>query len=355
VPIAVAAQGLANLETQVVGRWIATMPDNRQHQLDVLTIKPDGAAEAAYSFHEFAPVNAGLTVRQEQGQPVLAWKAPSGVSFMGRVESPQQMRGTRTTTDGKSFPILFRRASPAAAIFNAGTPTAADLENQLFGSWLVQVGRQERTRNLEIRGIAAKDGRFTVDGAYGWSDGEIYPVAMTAELLGAGLRVDLTTPAKSRIQGRLTAPDRIEGVFSSHEGKMQWLEAKLVADEVGASAGGRAKELTLIYISASNCKFCKDWEFAFGSEPHMAKRALLASPEGKVLKFRQIDTTHYASTARDADWPEDLRWVRQKTYVGGGTPRFVLVADKVVIANVTRARNMERQILPKVRTLAGLQ
>lgn len=237
----------------------------------------------------------------------------------------------------------------------SGEPAEADVESILVGAWTVQVANQERARTLQVRGIKAAGGQFQAESAYGWSDGKLQPVSMAVTVENGVVAVDLATPAASRIEATSVGPDRFDGFMTTKDGK----RLKTVLTFAGKTdeklaAGARAKEITLIYVGAWNCPTCLRWEGADGDAPVSSKKSFLATPEAKAAKFRQISAPQFQDTAYDKAWPDDLKWVKEKTYVARGTPRYVLIADGKVVANSFGTRSLVQTIMPKIRQLAGL-
>jgi hypothetical protein len=73
----------------------------------------------------------------------------------------------------------------------------------------------------------------------------------------------------------------------------------------------------------------------------------------KPVKFTHVQVANYMHTADEKFWPADLKWILQATYVTTGAPRFVLVADNKVMANVAGRNSIASQLLPVVDRVAG--
>ena len=85
-------------------------------------------------------------------------------------------------------------------------------------------------------------------------------------------------------------------------------------------------EIKLIYLFAWNCPPCFRYE-------RKEYREWVASEASRHVEFKKLKFARYQNTRGDRGWPEDLRWVRMKTDVRHGAPRFILLVDDQVVSN----------------------
>jgi hypothetical protein len=106
------------------------------------------------------------------------------------------------------------------------------------------------------------------------------------------------------------------------------------------------KAIQLIYVGAYNCPPCKQWELF--KEPAWQK-----SPEAAQVELRKIMVPFFENTASDSAWPEDLRWVRDRTHARAGTPRFIVVVDRRVVQTSFGIRGWTERVVPLVAELVA--
>ena len=102
----------------------------------------------------------------------------------------------------------------------------------------------------------------------------------------------------------------------------------------------------LIYIDAANCSYCDLYKRIY--LPNFKKQNL-----AKKIYFSIIETGDYRDTDRDEDWPEYLQWVRDKTKVHRGTPRFIVMSGRDIVANEGGTRRWNSRVIPLLKQLVG--
>ena len=85
-------------------------------------------------------------------------------------------------------------------------------------------------------------------------------------------------------------------------------------------------EIVLIYLSARNCPPCIVFESK--QYPDWAR-----SEAAKSVTFYKFNFNRYQNTSGNYGWPEAFRWVREKTPVQHGAPRYIVLLDNRVISN----------------------
>ena len=102
----------------------------------------------------------------------------------------------------------------------------------------------------------------------------------------------------------------------------------------------------LIYIDAANCSYCDLYKKIY--LPNFKKQNL-----AKKIYFTIIETGDYRDTDRDEDWPEHLQWIRDKTKVHRGTPRFIVMSGRDIVANEGGTRRWNSRVIPLLKQLVG--
>ena len=109
-----------------------------------------------------------------------------------------------------------------------------------------------------------------------------------------------------------------------------------------------AARIQVIYIGAYNCPPCKTWELF--SEPAWRK-----TPEAKQVELRTIKVPFFTNTGSDNAWPEDLRWVRDRTNARSGTPRFIVVVDDRIVGTAFGTNGWSQHVVPLIVRLVADQ
>ena len=117
---------------------------------------------------------------------------------------------------------------------------------------------------------------------------------------------------------------------------------------IHAHAGSK---VTLLYISARDCPPCARWATAASGNGWISERQFTAMPETAQIDMRTITAQTFRRTSLAKDWPDDLRWVTSATFVAAGAPRYVLLLDGVVVANVNGLRRFTSEIVPAIQRL----
>lgn len=127
-----------------------------------------------------------------------------------------------------------------------------------------------------------------------------------------------------------------EFVYGAPNGKRQLASGKAIVP----------KEVTVLYVGAYDCPPCGFWE-------RVRKPAFLESAEAKQVNYREVKSGSYRSTMREADWPQDVRWIRELGAAQAGTPRFIVAVDGKIVRNVRGVGNWDTDALPLIQRLAA--
>src|SRR5215831_11743969 len=126
--------------------------------------------------------------------------------------------------------------------------------------------------------------------------------------------------------------------------RMYRLVAAVIAAMLGCAAPAAAARIQVIYVGAYNCAPCKQWELF--TEP-----AWLKTPEARQVELRTVKTPFFTNTGADSAWPEDLRWVRDRTNAVSGTPRFIVLVDDRIAGTAFGTNGWSQRIVPLVARL----
>jgi len=102
----------------------------------------------------------------------------------------------------------------------------------------------------------------------------------------------------------------------------------------------------LIYIDAANCSDCVEYKRNYFPN-------FKSSDLAKKIYLTIIETEDYRDTDRDEDWPEYLRWIRDKTKVNRGSPRFIVMSGRDIVANEYNNRRWSSRVIPLSTQLVG--
>ncbi len=109
-----------------------------------------------------------------------------------------------------------------------------------------------------------------------------------------------------------------------------------------------AARIQIIYVGAYNCAPCRQWELF--SEP-----AWLKTPEAKQVELRKVKVPFFSDTSSDSAWPDDLRWVRERTNARSGTPRFIVLVDDRIVSTAFGTNGWSQRTVPLVARLVADQ
>lgn len=104
----------------------------------------------------------------------------------------------------------------------------------------------------------------------------------------------------------------------------------------------RGATLEVIYLGTPDCPYCQHWE-------SRAKGELLASPLAASFRFHEVIGRTLRQPIMEQHYPEELRWLSDKLGPSRGVPRFLLTADRMIIASVFGTNAYESQFLPALR------
>jgi hypothetical protein len=114
----------------------------------------------------------------------------------------------------------------------------------------------------------------------------------------------------------------------------------LFAGACPALAGG--EKLEVFYLGAPDCPYCAHWE-------SQSRAALLASPEGKAVRFVEIRGETLRRPIEARHYPAEFQWVFQQVGPSRGVPRFLLAIDGKVVLSAFGTGGYERDFVPALK------
>ncbi len=349
----VQAAGVEALASRLSGIWFVHIEGEKETRtLDVraVTAGPDGApvidAHYATTGTKMSAMNLDSRIVNDRLRVDFATQANNKLAL--EEVGPGEMVGTFTYTNGRSKPAR------AYTVRASGAEATERMADRLEGNWIMTFGTDPRTATLDVQRVeAGADGQLKIEAHYGATGEASYPVALVAQHDGARVSLAFTNLNGSRIAAYFTGEESLSGAIVRKNGTTS--RVSMQSADTNDLANSRfvlspKSEVTLLYLGASNCPSCKLFETNSGQG---TRKALLASDYMKVIKYREVKTNVYTDTADLHYWPEDLKWVPGKTSAKAGTPRFIVMIDKVVVMNVFGISRLRTQVAPQLELLAA--
>ncbi len=120
----------------------------------------------------------------------------------------------------------------------------------------------------------------------------------------------------------------------------------MIAAASTASAQSPNDRLEVFYLSAPDCPYCAHWE-------SQSRAALLASPEGKAVRFIEIRGRTLREPIDERHYPPEHRWVFEKIGPSRGVPRFLLAVDGKIVANAYGTGEYTTKFLPALKEVVA--
>lgn len=109
-----------------------------------------------------------------------------------------------------------------------------------------------------------------------------------------------------------------------------------------ATAWAAPGEISVVYLGAYDCFYCQHWEAR-------AKLELLASPEGRTVRYFEVKGETLKKPITEKDYPAELQWLARKLGASRGVPRFLLLIDGKIARSVYGTNDYETVFLPALR------
>ena len=130
-------------------------------------------------------------------------------------------------------------------------------QSELVATWLVTLADDPRHRVLRILGVTpAVDGTWQLDAVYGWQGNKGARVQATLTQTGGAKRLELLTPADSKI----LATESTGGVFvGTMETKGGVTKAVRIERLVGDAATAQRPTIHMVVMGGNDCPPCVAW------------------------------------------------------------------------------------------------
>ncbi len=240
----------------------------------------------------------------------------------------------------------------------------------LEGAWVVSVDDQ-KDRFMIVRGARTVKNEIQVEATtFGWIDNKGKPVQnWKAEIFGDTINVSFKTPGGALVNATFKADETsVIGDWINNSGKpfrfrMTRLDDEELAAMRAAAANaktvfakgpaiGKDSKITLVYVGADNCPSCVRFINYYGKD---GKRLPEIAPELAEVRFVYVSLRDFKDPVPAKDLPEDLAWLLQPNAGGKvpmrkrGTPFFVGVVDKRVIAQGHGTAALETLVVPELK------
>ena len=104
----------------------------------------------------------------------------------------------------------------------------------------------------------------------------------------------------------------------------------------------RGAALEVIYLGTPDCPYCRHWEAR-------ARGELLSSPMAKDFRFHEVIGRTLREPIVAEHYPDEIKWLATLMGPSRGVPRFLLLADRNLLASVYGTSAYESQFLPVLR------
>lgn len=109
-----------------------------------------------------------------------------------------------------------------------------------------------------------------------------------------------------------------------------------------ATAWAAPRDIAVVYLGALDCFYCQHWEAR-------ARGELLASAEGRSVRYFEIRGETLNKPIVEKDYPAELKWLARRLGPSRGVPRFLLLVDGQVRRSVYGTSDFETVFLPALR------
>ncbi len=98
----------------------------------------------------------------------------------------------------------------------------------------------------------------------------------------------------------------------------------LADSEYAVKAGS---DIFILYLGADDCPPCVRFK-------HFDYPGWVASAKYKQTTYKELDFKTFKDTSEDRYWPQDLRWIRSEAFADRGAPRWIVLVDGKIVANL---------------------
>lgn len=240
----------------------------------------------------------------------------------------------------------------ALSLFNFSPAEANEnVAKRVQGEWLVTFDNL-RTWVLRVKGHKEDGpGQVWFYGYFG-ENGETFPTPTDVLFTtGAGLSLSFST-RRARIEAKEERAGLFVGSITRTHNSVPVRFERLAAEEIkkrpfNIPAIRKEARLEMIYLAADNCPYCAMWESG-------KKQRLLASPEGKAVRFVEVRQGSFGFPFQKGNYPPEYRWVYDQIGASRGVPRFLLAIDgKVMLSTLGSGAGYDDAFLPALKEVVA--
>lgn len=214
-----------------------------------------------------------------------------------------------------------------------GKSSASDeISKRVQGYWLVTSSSDLASAVLNVKEHKEnKPGRYEYNGYFGTNDAQ-FPMLLEVIVTSTNSGLVLSASNEAvKIEAKQEGSSLFVGSIATNRGTFQARLDKMTEGGVkdyllNIPAVSKNARLEMIYLSSADCTWCARWEST-------SKRELLASSEGKTLRFVEVKNATLSMPIVERDYPANYKWVYEQVGSTRGVPRFILAIDgKVVLS-----------------------
>jgi len=113
-------------------------------------------------------------------------------------------------------------------------------------------------------------------------------------------------------------------------------------------------EMTVVYWSSKDCRWCTYWESSMSGMERRFKEAL----EFNKIIYRVVKNERLADPYTPKDFPQDILWVFERIQRGeekkSARPGWVVYLDRKRIASFYGTSNWDEKHLPEIKRLVAM-
>lgn len=109
---------------------------------------------------------------------------------------------------------------------------------------------------------------------------------------------------------------------------------------------GKTSRITVLYVGADNCRFCKAWK-----RNDFVAWSMMS--EFKEVVYHEVETPDYRNTLDLDYWPDDLEWIAGKANASGAAPRFIVLVDDTIVLNQLGLGGWRKVVAPRIKELVA--
>lgn len=199
-------------------------------------------------------------------------------------------------------------------------------QNELVTTWLVIVADDPRHRVLRVLGVTAgADGAWLLDGIYGWQGSKGTRVQGVVTQLDGKKRLELVTPADSKIVVLEAAAGVFAGTMEMAAGTTKSVRLEQLADAPASRAAtGQPSAVHMVVMGGNDCPPCVAWR---ASElPKLQQTAAF-----KAIQFSYVTKSVQSPVPALVFLPDEVKPYKEQLDEAGsrrkGSPQVAIIVN----------------------------